>query len=64
LTIFNTLLSSKLRRWFCETPFIPTVERERGKEEEKRVVENFEEPIGAKDSRSLIEAWARIIAHW
>ena len=38
--------------------------RERkGKEEEKRVVENLEEPRGAKDSRSLIEAWARIIAH-
>jgi len=27
------------------------------------VVENLEEPRGAKDSRSLIEAWARIIAH-
>jgi len=22
---FNTLLSSKLRRWFCETPFVPTL---------------------------------------
>ena len=21
---FNTLLSSKLKRWFCETPFVPT----------------------------------------
>jgi len=27
------------------------------------VVENLEESRGAKDSRSLIEAWARIIAH-
>ena len=35
----------------------------RGKEEEKRVVENLEESRGVKDSRSLIEAWARIIAH-
>ena len=38
--------------------------RERkGKEKEKRVVENLEEPRGVKDSRSLIEAWARIIPH-
>jgi len=22
--IFNTLLLSKLNRWFCETPFVPT----------------------------------------
>jgi len=24
LIIFNTLLSSKLKRWFWETPFVPT----------------------------------------
>jgi len=24
LIIFNTLLLSKLNRWFCETPFVPT----------------------------------------
>ena len=37
--------------------------REKEQEEEKMVVENLEEPRGVKDSRSLIEAWARIIAH-
>jgi len=39
------------------------VEREREKEEDKSVVQNLEEPRGAKDSRILIEAWASIIAH-
>jgi len=38
--------------------------RERkGQEEEKRVVENLEESRGAKDSRSLIETWVRLIGH-
>jgi len=38
--------------------------KRKGQEEEKRVVEKrLEEPKGARDSRSLIEALARIIAH-
>ena len=38
--------------------------RERkGKEEEKRVVENLEESRGVKDFRSLIEASTRFVAY-
>ena len=40
------------------------VERERARGGEEGYREKLEEPRGARNSRSLIEAFARIIAYW